>query len=75
MMLKQDAVEKVAEDKRYDIDQLKVGQCKPNEINPDKRKLVHNGKVNKGRAYTVNSVALGNVDKYRYLQVQVHRSL
>lgn len=45
------------------------------EFNAGKCELLHSGKSNQDRTYTVNGRSLGNVVVQRDLAVQVHRSL
>ena len=45
------------------------------EFNPDKREVMHFGRSNKDRKYTVNSRTLKSIDRQRDLGIQIHRSL
>ena len=44
-------------------------------FNPDKCEVMHFGRSNRDRKYTVNGRTLKNIDRQRDLGVQVHRSL
>ena len=45
------------------------------EFNPDKCEVMHFGRSNTDRKYTVNDRTLKGIDRQRDLGVQVHRSL
>jgi len=45
------------------------------ELNPDKCEVMHFGRSNAGRKYTVNGRTLKSIDRQKDLGVQVHRSL
>ena len=61
---------------QWDLDQL--GQWADEwqmEFNLDKCKVMHFGRLNQGRTYSVNGRALGRVTEQRDLGVHVHSSL
>jgi len=45
------------------------------EFNPEKCKVMHFGRSNACRNFTINGKTLGSVERQRYLGVPVHRSL
>ena len=45
------------------------------EFNPDKCEVMHFGRSNTDRKYTVNGRTLKSIDRQRDLGVQIHRSL
>ena len=45
------------------------------EFNLDKCEVMHFGRSNTGRKYTINGRTLQSIDRQRDLGVQVHRSL
>jgi len=45
------------------------------EFNPDKCEVMHFGRSNAGRKYTMNGRTLKSIDRQRDLGVQVHKSL
>ena len=61
---------------QQDIDQLETWVERwQMEFNPDKCEVMHFGRSNKDRKYTVNGRTIKSIDRQRDLGVQVHRSL
>ena len=60
---------------QQDVDQLETwAERWQMEFNPDKCEVMHFGRSNTDRKYTVNGRTLKSIDRQRDLGVQVHRS-
>ena len=60
---------------QWDLDQLGQWDEWQMELNSDKCEVMHFGRLNQGRTYSINGRALGRVTEQRDLGVQVHSSL